>query len=551
MKDAIKKWLLIFVGSLTWILTMYKNGLLRDYGYGFWGANGHDGLWHVALASQLAKGSLAMPTFSGYPVKNYHLGFDMLMVVINKITSIQFVDIYFRIIPFFLSIGLGFLVYKFVKEWTKSSSAAFWSTFLVYFGGSFGFVISKGESAFWSQQSISTLINPPLALSFLLLAWGLISLKKLSEKNSLVNYIVPVLVFGTLVEIKAYAGVLAVSGIFLSGFYRFIKTKNKDFLIVFAFSTILSYVLSKILGGDPAGVFLWQPFWFLETMIGLSDRVGWMNFYSALSTYKSGNIFYKLIPAYGLALIIFMVGNFGTRLVAFFDWANTFKKGGNLDWVRVFTYSVVILGTLIPMFFVQTGTPWNTIQFFYYSLFFASIISGVYLSRIKSKLFLTIFVILTIPTTFQTLKYVYLPQRPPAKLSVDEIDALEFLKSQPDGVVLTYPFDEIASKEAENNPPRPLYLYTTTAYVSAFSHKRTYLDDYINLEITGFDWIARKNNVVTFYTEKHEDAAREFLRSNNIKYIYWVKPQRALLGEGNLGITNIYENKTAVIYKVN
>ena len=37
---------------------MVKSGLVYDYGMGFWGPNGHDGVWHVSLASSLARGTL-------------------------------------------------------------------------------------------------------------------------------------------------------------------------------------------------------------------------------------------------------------------------------------------------------------------------------------------------------------------------------------------------------------------------------------------------------------------------------------------------------------
>jgi len=43
--------LLIIIGSLVWSLTMVKSGLCWDAkcvgGIGFWGPNGHDGVWHI------------------------------------------------------------------------------------------------------------------------------------------------------------------------------------------------------------------------------------------------------------------------------------------------------------------------------------------------------------------------------------------------------------------------------------------------------------------------------------------------------------------------
>ena len=37
---------------------------------------------------------------------------------------------------------------------------------------------------------------------------------------------------------------------------------------------------------------------------------------------------------------------------------------------------------------------------------------------------------------------------------------------------------------------------------------------------------------------------------NNIKYVYWLKGQRAFYGEGQLGITKIFENSSVDIFQV-
>ncbi len=547
MKDRSAKWLLILLGSFSWCLTMFKSGFPGKYGLGFWGANGHDGIWHIALSSTLAKSSFSMPVFSGEFIKNYHLGFDFLMAIIHNLSGISFLDIYFRVIPLLLSVLLGLITYKFVFEWSGSSKSALWSLFFVYFGGGFAFLLGKGESTFWSQQAISTLINPPFALSLLLIILGMILVRKAYLRPSLVNLVLPVLVFGTLIEVKAYAGLLSLVALFAAGGYAYIKDKNKSPLLIALGSMLLSLILLKIANFESSGVFIWQPFWFLESMLGLSDRLDWQRFYSAVSTYKSGHIFIKLIPAYIFAFAIFLIGNMGTRVTSLLYLLKNLKK---FSWEQIFIYTILFAGIAIPTLFVQSGTPWNSIQFFYYSLFFSAILAGISMQHIKPKFLSVLIVLLTIPTTYRELKVVYLPQRPPAVLSSAELDALTFLKNQPEGIVLTYPFSEIESKEAEKYPPRPLYLYTSTAYVSAFSEKTTYLEDTINLNITGFDWVNRKNKLMSWYTENNQDKARKFLTENNIKYIYWVKPQRALLGEGNLGLSNIFENKTVVVYKV-
>jgi hypothetical protein len=76
------------------------------------------------------------------------------------------------------------------------------------------------------------------------------------------------------------------------------------------------------------------------------------------------------------------------------------------------------------------------------------------------------------------------------------------------------------------------------------------LEDEVNLNITGYNWQNRRLQVEEWYKEVNQEKARLFLKDNNIKYIYWLKPQRTILGEGNLGIINIFENASVIVYRV-
>ncbi|KKU10858.1 MAG: hypothetical protein UX13_C0002G0013 [Candidatus Woesebacteria bacterium GW2011_GWB1_45_5] len=503
---------------------MVKSGWMYPYGMGFWGANGHDGIWHIALAGSLARGSFEMPVFGGATLQNYHIGFDMLLAVLTRITSIPAVNLYFQILPVLFAFLIGYLVYEFVFLWQGSERPALLSTFFVYFGGSLGFLLGRGESTFWSQQAISTLINPPFALSLIFILLGLIFLLKKKK-------IPVVLCFGVLVQIKIYAGLLVLGSLLVAGIWE-----------IFLGTLLVSLLLFLPFNRLSAGLLIFKPFWFLETMMSFGDRVGWTKFGEAMVNYKSGGVWLKAIPAYVAALAIFVIGNLGTRSVFLL---RKVKK----DSVNIFIYSIIGAGIVIPVFFLQRGTPWNTIQFFYYSLFFSGILAGVALSSVN-RYILTAVILLTIPTSILTLRDVYVPGRPPAMLDRDELSALGFLSEQPEGVVLTYPFDAEKAKEAESSPPRPLYLYASTAYVSAFGKHPAFLEDEINLDITGYDWKSRRIEVENWYKEKDGAKAREFLRKNNIVYIYLLKDQKLPLNGAELSLTRAVENSSVTVYRV-
>ena len=131
-------------------------------------------------------------------------------------------------------------------------------------------------------------------------------------------------------------------------------------------------------------------------------------------------------------------------------------------------------------------------------------------------------------------------------LPAEEQEALKFLSKLSDGIVLTYPFDKGKADAAVTNPPRPLYLYESTAYVSAFSKKPVFLEDQINLDITGYSWQKRRVEVENFY----DKPTTEFLAKNNISYLYLVKDQTSGINPEPPALKKVFENTSAIVYEV-
>lgn len=537
---------------------MVKSGLYYSFGIGFWGPNGHDGVWHISLIQSMlnavSSGNLSnlqnMPIFAGESLKNYHIGFDLLVALVSGLTGVSPLNLYFQVIPVLLSITIGFLVYLLVFRIVKSSSAALWSTFFVYFGGNLGWVVTLfrtgelgGESMFWAQQAISTLLNPPFALSLvvLLLAIG-------AWQNR--RFVLSVILFGILIQVKAYAGVLALPALALVGMYELVKHKQSFTLKTVIVASMVSFALFVPLNSGSGGLIELRPFWFLETMMAFPDRVGWSRFGEAMVNYKLAGNAFKGVAAYLFALVIFWYGNVGTRAI----FELLFLKRKNKDKfgeAQIFMVFMILGGLLASMLFVQKGTAWNTIQFMYYSLFFSSILAGISVDRItrgrRGYYAGMVIFLFTIPTTFAILRH-YLPNRPPAKISYEELSALQYLSSLPKGTVLVMPFNREQADSEANNPPRPLYFYESTSYVSAFSGQQVWLEDEVNLDILGYDWQSRKDKLLALLKSDNKLNWDSFLLGENIKYIYAVK---ALKPPSVLnGYDKTFENNEAEIYTV-
>ena len=289
--------------------------------------------------------------------------------------------------------------------------------------------------------------------------------------------------------------------------------------------------------------------------MNFGDRLHWEKFFSAMVNYKDGRIYLKAFAAYFFAFFVFIVGNLGSRIIGFTFIKKVFK---NLDWIKVFIVSAIVIGFAIPLFFIQKGTAWNTIQFSYYSVYFFAILAGYstyfLLANIKKRYLryfaVVLIVVFTVPSTIVTLGH-YLPTLPHSIVSNNEIEALTFLRNQKQGVVLSLqPYADSSMNSLKKSYPIPIYLYESTAYISALSAKPSFFDDEVNLNILGIDLTERKTKIENFLRDTNSTLGRSFLRDEGISYIYLVKRNGVGLDEETLGIENIYDNDQVIIYRV-
>src|SRR5690606_31895137 len=148
---------------------------------------------------------------------------------------------------------------------------------------------------------------------------------------------------------------------------------------------ITSLFFLSIIGFSSSSNLIFKPFWFVNSLIDAYDKlyipqisVLRFNLENQFSLLK----FPILLSIYLFSFLTFLIGNMGTRILGIL---NIFKKVklkqlNNLD---IFLLTSMIISLIIPMLFIQSGTPWNTIQFFYYFLF----ISNYYFTNFLSKIY--------------------------------------------------------------------------------------------------------------------------------------------------------------------
>jgi len=513
------------------VIPVIRSGLNYNFGIGFWGPNGHDGIWHLSLINHISQPlKIDMPIFAGETLKNYHPFFDILIAFLSKITFINSSIWLFQIFPLISASLFLYFSFKLGQKLSGKFSGGLILMLLNTLNNSLGWLVTlirsgsfNGESLFWAMQSPSNQLNPPYMLSILFL---LILIYLLNDKNPKKIYIFLILIF--LPVIKVYS---AIPAFIIFGLYAL---NNKKYIKTLLLSIFFALILFLQYNSSSSSLIKFEPFWFTDSMIESIDRFYWPQIASFL---HSPNII-KYIFAQIVAVAIFLIGNFAFRLLAVKE---IYKEKSILI--------SIIICTLIPLFFVQKGTSWNTIQFLYYALFLANIPLSVYLSKHSKLTYLV--VILNIFPLIGSLPN-FTGKIPPTAISKYELLALNFLKSEPKGIVLTHPYDAYLRKSFPKTPI-PIYAYETNSYVSAYSKQQTFLEDEMNLENSSYNWQPRRQQAENFFSQKNEFVDRGFLVNNQIDYIYLPKiflNQKTELSP-KLSIKNIFENPEIVIYKVN
>lgn len=548
----------IVLGTIFQSLPLIRSGWVYDFGVGFWGPLGHDGIWHQALIGQLIKQVPPQnPVFAGEMLSNYHYFFDLLVAETVRLSQIPVMDLLYRFYPLTFSVLLGFGTYFLVTKMTGSKIAALISLYFVYFAGSFGWIVEfirerhfGGESAFWVNQPVSMNLNPPFAISLLIVIAVVLIIYNFKERKHWLAAVLLAILAGSVIEFKVYAGVIVLGAVFVLAIWEVFK--NRDFALfkVFFISVLVAGGVFLPQNKGAGDLLVWSPFWFVNSMIDFPDRVGWTRLSSAREAYFARGEWFKFLSAQTLALSIFIIGNLGLRFIGLFPMISGVKDKFGKD--AGFTLVVLMLSAslAIPLIFIQKGNPWNTIQFMYYFIYFVALFSGVALISVLSKLpkglvWGVIVVILLIApinavVTFRSAMY----PSPPSRLTLPELEALNVLEGLPDGTVLTLPFDK--SMRSKLSDPYPLFAYETTAYVSGFSGKTVFVEDEIQNEIFQTDFRKRLAATNNFF----QTSNRTFLETQGIRYIYLLKSKGRGVDPVNLKLEKIYENPEVLIYEV-
>ena len=532
-----------------------------------------DDLWHLALINELKNNFPPdNPGFAGVPLRGYHFFYNFLLAKISNIFFISPLSLYFHFFPLLMAILWGLGVYSFMYKWSKKISIGLWAVFLTMFGGSFAFILRlRGhenlslDSAFGIQQSATSLINPPFAISILIVISTLLAIHQYleSKKNT---WLIPVALFvGLATMFKVYAGIILAGGFILFSLMESIRKKNYLILVSLLTSGIL-FVVTYGIFRDTSSILIFAPLWAPHSV--LVDNMPWYGYAEKMYTYTKLSVIKGIIETELYSWYVFIFGNLGTRLIGLLFLLLFFlKKRKKPSLLTIVILIMTLISILIPLFFIQSGKVFEIIQMAWYFLFLISLFAAFgfyklfsfsYSKVLKVALFIVV-LILTLPSAYENYKGYFDSFRSQgSQLSDPYLQAMQFLKSKGNynQTVLEIPNKNVAATKKD---VLGWYRSSTPAIV-AFANKRSYLNNeyidfagvYVASRIDFIRKIILLSNLPSSKSEEYmslQEEVEQGLKNNKIVFIY--SPYSLYILEKTKYVHKIYSNQDAYIYKIN
>lgn len=551
--DCIKKdWLttiILLTAFLLYMLIIIPSGSRYCFegkcGIYFWGAHEHDAVWHLALIESAFRTlPFKFPVLSGQSLGGYNYLLDIVLYLFT-LTGISASTLYFKVQPIVWFGVFSFLLYYMGKQARPERSYMRWLFFFVFFSTSFGILIQwfkhhtlSGSVGIPTMQGALGITNPQFmwSLCILLAIWIITKKDKWTWSLGFLMFvglglkfyfIVPALIF-----ILWYVCVLIISK----------KTQQVISVVVSVSIGLVAAYLIFYTGGT-AGGFIWKPLeiphqiiedanlWYDQTMVQeryyiqqlghmWSPRLWWI---------EIRTIFYFVFFNFGLRLFGFA----GFILFAIF----------NVKVVKRFVpiLLAIIVCTLIPILFIQRGTWWNSIQFLYYAIFLASIITADFVWRFTHKrniiwslIIIFVCVLLFSPTNYETV-VLFASQKNTRYIPDEEVQALRKLHDLPYGTVLTQLFHPRETNVLADN--------FDTAYVSAYSGKTVYMADMDQLKLLNTRYTERLKKITEDPCSALSEVQYVYIRLNNQDQEIYNCPALSQ------GFSLVYKNKAAGVWR--
>lgn len=536
-----------------------------NYGSGlvFWSSHGHDAAWHISLMNEFIHGwPFHNPSLVGERLINYHFFSDLAPAWLMHYLKFDPFELYFRLMPLLQSILYGLAAYWAARRLHDTFSTGLWSMILAYTAGSFGFLITlprsghlNGETIFGVSQLQSSIGNPPQIWSLIILLTIVIFLVEYLKKPNRLIFGSLVLLAATSLVFKVYAGIIIIGSLAVIALWQIIRQRQFSLLLLFITSSLFGALLYLPNTANSTGFLIWQPWYFIRTMVVGTDRLDWLDLELRRQTYLSEHNYKRVLQLELQAFVIYWFGNSGVRLLGFGSLIRGWKKLFN-DYLWLYLVTILVSGFIFPLVLLQKGVAGNAIQFMQYYLLALSLFAAVSISQLLNKLpkyiglaLALLIITLAIPTQIGLFQSFY-SRAPFSQITNAELTALQQFKSTPaNSVILTAPYDQYA--RLPDGPTPPIWGWFDTAYVAAMTDRSVYFADREQVDIMGYDYQSRYDLVKAIFNEPDPTKFQQLLAQTPANYLYFPKQLAPITDLNQTNLTQVFQNNEIEIWQVN
>jgi len=508
--------LLMFITTLGVWMGIAGSGWLHPGGYGYQPGIMRDSLWHLGLIKALGVNNPPLhPSTSTQVLSNYHYLYDLWLANWQFLTRINVQDLYFRVSTLFVLGFVSLSSLSLVRLLVHRRPLVFAHLWLVilWWSGSLSFLIpvflpgvSWGESSFWVSQTFVMLVNPQFLLSLGLLSClfilSILPLKYDQSKSSWAWWSISVAgLLYVLAGVKFFGVVFGVvwTGLILLYYLWKKKLSLTQFVAIGSVCVVTGIVILWRFVDFSSSSMIWAPLWFVTSMVAADDRLPVRDWVLREQHYRAVGAWHYLFILKAIETVIFYMGNFGVRslgvLIGIVLWLNhkSLKPVLRHSYLWLVIFFLAIFSSILPLLFLQHGVVWNSIQYWYYTLFFADILlTGVlgywWISSGRSLISKVMILLLILITSLMFFIHTTGQLKWSESITVTDLK-LSQLISDSDTLVVC--------PQIENSS-----LLFNTSFFSVFSSARVTLIDPLMIQVIGQDanqQVSKLQNVFQSY----------------------------------------------------
>lgn len=365
--------LLLVLGMGGMCYLTWRSGVELGGQYYFYDINSVDSVYHLALIGNLSH-SFPPEHFgiSGISLRGYHFFYDFLLALFTKYFHFSAADLYLRFFPILVSFlfGLSFISLSTFFKWKRAVTRGI--IFSVFFLGNFEFYLNyfvHSELLAHIPEGLTQILDPSVPLSVALFISGYILVS--TKKKTNVQSILTALVIGVMPMVKVYTGILFFAGLGIALLWALYKKQYKEQLTVLLCASLIAAVVYLPVNAG-AGSFVFAPFLYWRHLMEGSAFFQNIHFPVQYQIFEQHANYIRM--AFLIAVVggVFFIETLGWRLpISILYLLRRKNKKIKLSFTYVFWGSVFIIGTIIPILFIQSSSVFNIVQFYWLVIIFS------------------------------------------------------------------------------------------------------------------------------------------------------------------------------------